>query len=178
MDIYLLCLIVGGGLLVLSLLGGHHGDLSGHGLDHGMDTDHPDAGDLASWFSLRALVSFAAFFGLAGVMGGLAGLSGPGRLVVALVTGLAVGALTAFAFRLARSRGEVGAAAGRLVGRTGKVLVPPAPGRPGKVVLTVAGQIEHLLARSDDPLSAGDAVIVIGTKDGVLDVKAWEGREA
>lgn len=58
------------------------------------------------------------------------------------------------------------------------MLVPPAPGRPGKVVLTVAGQIEHLLARSDDPLRAGDAVIVIGTKGGVLDVKAWEGREA
>ncbi|GMA16096.1 hypothetical protein E5F05_08910 [Deinococcus metallilatus] len=179
MDIYLLCLLVGGGLLVLSLLGGHHGELGlgGHGLDHAADTDHPDTGDLASWLSLRSLVSFAAFFGLAGVVGGAAGLSGLGRLVVALVTGLAVGGFTAFAFRLARSRGEVSAAAGRLAGRTGKVLVPPAPDRPGKVALTVAGQIEHLLARSDDPLHAGDAVIVIGVEAGVLDVKAWNGRE-
>ncbi|WP_019588168.1 NfeD family protein [Deinococcus apachensis] len=174
MDIYLLCLLVGGGLLAASLLGGHHGDLNaGDGVGHG-----PDLHDLASWFSLRSLVSFAAFFGLAGVVGGLAGLSGPGRLTVALVTGLAVGALTSLAFRVARTRGEVSAAAGRMAGRTGKVLVPPAPGRPGKVALTVAGQIEHVLARSDDPLHAGDPVIVIGTQGGVLDVKAWDGRVA
>ncbi|EYB68013.1 hypothetical protein DEIPH_ctg029orf0015 [Deinococcus phoenicis] len=173
MDIYLLCLIVGGGLLALSLLGGHHGDLGAHPAD----AEHPGTGELASWFSLRALVSFAAFFGLAGVVGSAAGLSGPGRLVVALVTGLVVGALTAFAFRLARSRGEVSGAAARLAGRTGQVLVPPGPGRPGKVALTVAGQIEHLLARSDDALHAGDTVIVIGTDAGVLDVKAWDGRQ-
>ncbi|WP_034385352.1 NfeD family protein [Deinococcus sp. YIM 77859] len=165
MDLYLLCLLVGGGLLALSLLGGHD-----------VDVGHPEAGDLASWFSLRALVSFAAFFGLAGVVGGLMGLAGPGRLTLALVTGLAVGGFTAFALRLARTRGEVSGAAGRLVGRTGKVLVPPAPSRPGKVALTVAGQIEHVLARSDDALRTGDAVIVIGVQGGVLDVKAWDGR--
>lgn len=169
MDIYLLCLLVGGGLLAASLLGGHHGDPSAHGAD---------LHDLASWFSLRALVSFAAFFGLAGVVGGVAGLSGPGRLVVALVTGLAVGAFTSLAFRVARSRGEVSGEAGRLAGRTGRVLVPPAPGRPGKVAVTVAGQIEHALARSDDPLRPGEAVIVIGAQRGVLDVRAWDGREA
>lgn len=169
MDIYLLCLLVGGGLLAASLLGGHHGDLAGH---------DADLHDLVSWFSLRALVSFAAFFGLAGVVSGLAGLSGPGRLLVALVTGLAVGAFTSLAFRVARTRGEVSGAAGRLAGRTGKVLVPPTAGRPGKVLVTVAGQIEHVLARSDDPLHAGDAVIVIGVQGGVLDVKAWDGRVA
>jgi len=168
MDLYLLCLIVGGGLLAASLLGGH---------DHSLGGEHPGAGDLASWFSLRALVSFAAFFGLAGVLAGLFGLGGAGRLVVALVTGLAVGGFTAFAFRLARSRGEVSGAAGRLAGRTGRVLVPPTPGRPGKVAVTVAGQIEHALARSDDPLRAGDPVIVIGAQAGVLDIKAWNERD-
>ena len=40
------------------------------------------------------------------------------------------------------------------------------------------GQIEHVLARSDDPLRAGDAVIVLGAQGGVLDVGAWDGREA
>lgn len=173
MDVYLLCLIVGGGLLALSLLGGHDAALGGHDPDIG----HPEAGDLASWFSLRALVSCAAFFGLAGVLGGLAGITGTGRLVMALVTGLAVGGFTAVALRLARTRGEVSSGTGRLVGRTGKVLVPPAPGRPGKVALTLAGQIEHALARSDDGLRPGDAVIVIGDRGGVLDVKAWDGRD-
>lgn len=169
MDLYLLCLIVGGGVLAVSLLGGHHGDLAGH---------DADLHDLASWFSLRALVSFVAFFGLAGVVAGLFGLGGGGRLAVALVTGLAVGALTSLAFRLARSRGEVSGGIGRLAGRTGRVLVPPAPGRPGKVAVTVAGQIEHALARSDDALSPGEAVLVIGARGGVLEVRAWDGREA
>ncbi|MCP2014957.1 membrane protein implicated in regulation of membrane protease activity [Deinococcus sp. HSC-46F16] len=168
MDFYLLCLIVGGGLLVLSLVGGH---------DHAAPDDHPEAGDLASWFSLRSVVSFAAFFGLAGTVAGLLGLGGVGRLVMALVTGLAVGAFTAFAFRLARTRGEVSGGAGRLTGRTGKVLVPPAPGRPGKVAVTVAGQIEHALARSTDALKTGDAVIVLGVQGGILDVGAWDGRD-
>ncbi|MEF2279743.1 hypothetical protein V3W47_15715 [Deinococcus sp. YIM 134068] len=168
MDIYLVCLIVGGGLLAVSLFGGHHGDAAGH---------DGDLHDVASWFSLRALVSFAAFFGLAGVLAGLLGLGGAGRLVVALVTGLGVGAFTALAFSVARTRGEVSGGAGRLAGRTGKVIVPPAPARPGKVAVTVAGQIEHALAHSDDALRPGDAVIVIGTRGGVLDVKAWDGRE-
>ncbi|MDL2344146.1 NfeD family protein [Deinococcus sp. MIMF12] len=168
MDLYLLCLIVGGGLLVLSLVGGH---------DHDAPTDHPEAGDLASWFSLRSLVSFAAFFGLAGTVAGLLGLGGMGQLVMALVTGLAVGGFTAFAFRLARTRGEVSGAAGRLTGRTGKVLVAPTPGRLGKVAVTVSGQIEQALARSVDPLKVGDAVIVLGVQGGVLDVGAWDGRD-
>ncbi|KEF33431.1 hypothetical protein RDMS_13085 [Deinococcus sp. RL] len=170
MDFYLLSLMVGGGLLLLSLVGGHDADAPGG--------EHPETGDLASWFSLRSVVSFAAFFGLAGTVAGLLGLGGAGRLVMALVTGLAVGAFTSFAFRLARTRGEVSSGAGRLTGRTGKVLVPPAPGRPGKVAVTVAGQIEHALARSADPLRAGDSIIVLGVRGGVLDVGAWDGRDS
>ncbi|MDV6375255.1 hypothetical protein [Deinococcus arenicola] len=97
MGIYLICLIVGGGD---HDMGGHNG------------ADHPGAGDIASWFSLRALVSFATFFGLGG---------------------LAVGGFTAYLFRLARTRGEVSGGTGKLAGRTGDVLISPAPGRPGRV---------------------------------------------
>jgi hypothetical protein len=176
LDLYLICLIVGGGLLALSLLGGHDGDLGGHSpeAEHG-------GGHLAPWFSLRALVSFTAFFGLAGVVGGLLGLGGTARLVMALVTGLAVGGFTAFAFGVVRARGEVGARAGRLSGRTGQVLVPPAAGqlgqpeRLGKVALTVGGQLEQRPARSADVLRPGDPVLVIAEERGVLEVKFWDG---
>ena len=188
LDIYLICLIVGGGLLALSLLGGHDGDLGGHSpeAEHGGGAGH-GGGSLAAWFSLRSLVSFAAFFGLAGVVGGLLGLGSTARLVMALVTGLAVGGFTAFAFGVVRSRGEVGARAGRLAGRTGQVLVPPAAGQPGqagqrsqperlgKVALTVGGQLEQRPARSADVLRPGDPVIVIAEERGVLEVKFWDG---
>ncbi|WP_394649444.1 hypothetical protein [uncultured Deinococcus sp.] len=178
LDIYLICLIVGGGLLALSLLGGHDTDLGGHApeAEHGGGGGH-----LAPWFSLRALVSFVAFFGLAGVVGGLMGLGGAARLVMALVTGLAVGGFTAFAFGVVRARGEVGAQAGRLAGRTGQVVVPPAPARPGhperlgKVALTVGGQLEQRPARSADDLRPGDPVLVIAEERGVLEVKFWDG---
>ncbi|QFP77607.1 NfeD family protein [Deinococcus sp. AJ005] len=169
MGIYLICLIVGGVLFGLSLLGGH--DVGGHDLA----ADHPGSGDIASWFSLRALVSFATFFGLAGVMGGLIGASVTVQFVMALVSGLAVGGFTAYLFRLARTRGEVSGGTGRLAGRTGEVLISPAPGRPGRVAVTISGQVTQLAAHSDDALHPGDAVIVIGQQGGVLDVKLWDG---
>ncbi|CAM3421783.1 hypothetical protein DESA109040_11980 [Deinococcus saxicola] len=62
-----------------------------------------------------------------------------------------------------------------LAGRTGEVLISPAPGRPGRVAVTVSGQVRHLAAHSDDALHPGDAVIVIGQEGGVLDVKLWDG---
>jgi membrane protein implicated in regulation of membrane protease activity len=170
MDVYLVALIVGGGLFALSLLGGHDG-----GLEHGLDAGHGGLGDLASWFSLRALVSFVAFFGLGGVVARLTGLGGAGQLAVALVTGLAVGGFTAFALRLARTRGELSSQVGRLAGRTGKVIVAPAPGRIGKVALTVAGQVVQAAARSNDALRAGDTVIVLGEEGGIVEVGAWDG---
>lgn len=168
MDIYLLCLIVGGGLFAVSLLGGHDAAPGEHAADHLM-------GDAASWFTLRALVSFVAFFGLAGVLGGVAGVGGVGRLAMALICGLAVGTFTSWAFRVARTRGEVGSQAGKLAGRTGTVIVPPRAGQLGKVSVTVSGQIEQARATSHDLLQPGDPVIVIGEERGVLDVKFWDG---
>lgn len=169
MDMYVIGLIVGGGLLLLSLLGGHDGPEAGH-------LEHPGASDLASWLGLRTVVSFVAFFGLAGVLGGLAGLGAGPRLVTALVTGLAVGGLTAWAFGLARTRGDVTSGAGPLAGRTGQVVVPPAPGRVGRVAVTVAGQARQAPAHSAETLAVGDTVIVIGHERGVLDVRRWDGR--
>ena len=177
MDLYLLCLIVGGSLFLLSLLGGHDAALGGHHLDFGHPgSGHPETGDIASWFSLRALISFVAFFGLAGVLGRLAGVEEPVRLVMSLVAGALMGFLTAWRFRLARARGEVNSGHGKLAGRTGRVLVPPAAPRVGKVEVTVAGQIEQLQAVSTDTLKPGDRIIVIGEERGVLDVKFWDGE--
>ncbi|GHG00310.1 hypothetical protein GCM10017783_10550 [Deinococcus piscis] len=169
MDFYLLALIVGGGLVLLSLLGGHDTDAGD------LPTDpHAEAGDLASWFSMRALVSFAAFFGLAGVLGGWLGLSSTAQLLTALVTGLLAGAITAYTFRLARRHGNVSFEAATLVGRVGQVTVPLAPGRPGRVLLEVGAGTEQMTARSDIPLGAGQHVIVTAQDGGVLEVQPWD----
>ncbi|WP_261663900.1 NfeD family protein [Deinococcus sp. Marseille-Q6407] len=187
MDFYLLALIIGGGLLLLSLLGGHGSDLDldldpGAGADlspdlsappHGAAGD-PSSGNLASWFSMRALVSFLAFFGLAGVLGRLLGLSGTVQLLTALVTGLLAGAATASAFRLARRHGNVSFEAATLVGRVGTVVVPLHPGRLGRVALELGAQQEQLAARSEVALTAGQQVIVTAEDAGVLEVQPWD----
>lgn len=182
--LFTICALVGGGLLVLSLLGTHdgvpHDGLSGaafhagHGGDGG---DHPGWG-LHGWFwlSLRSLISFAAFFGLGGLLASWLGLRPALQLGSALLAGLAVGGFTAFIFRLARLRGELAGRTASLVGRTARVLVSPRGSIPGKVVLKAAGQSEQLLACSSDPLAPGDQVLVIAEAGGLLDVKRWDGQ--
>lgn len=177
MDFYLLALIVGGGLLLLSLLGGHDTDLGDAGHfpadAHADVAPHTEAGDLASWFSMRALVSFVAMFGLAGVVGRLLGLTGTGLLLTALIGGLLAGCITAYIFRLAREKGNLTFEATTLVGRVGTVIIPIAPGKLGRVLLEVGAQSEQFAARSDAALDAGQTVIVTSHDGGILEVQAW-----
>lgn len=178
--LYLFCFIVGGGLLAFSVLGGHDHDFSG-GTDADADISADLAGgehffgEVASYFSLRAIISFMAFFGLGGLAARGLGLSGLSQLGFALICGVLVGAFAAFALKMARTRGETGTHAAALEGRVGTVVVAPAADRLGKVELMVSGQTEYMLARSDDTLLPGTAVIVIGVVGGVLDVRSWEG---
>ncbi|WP_293912013.1 hypothetical protein [Deinococcus sp.] len=168
--LYLFCLIVGGGLMALSVFGGHDHDL---GADHA-GVDHP-ASDIASFFSLRSLTSFAAFFGLGGLAAAGLGLGGVAQLAFALVCGLLVGTFAAVALRLARRHGNLGTHSAALEGRVAQVLVAPAANRPGKVELTIEGQLQQRLVRSEDVLRPGDQVIVVGDQGGLLDVRAWSG---
>lgn len=183
LGLYLVCALVGGALMLLSLLGlaGEHG-LEHPGLDHPGDAAHPDhAGGLApgltSWLSVRALVAFAAFFGLGGLAGRALGLGGAATLAFALAAGLAVGLFAAWLFRLARLRGETGTTLGRMVGRTGRLLVAPRGAVPGKVALLTAGQREDWPASSSEALSAGETVIVIAQAGGIVEVRRWQEAE-
>lgn len=159
----------GGALLLLSLISGGEGDadLGGDGLEGGL-------GDLGSWLNLRALVSFATFFGLGGVLGGWLGLGGAVQFAYALVAGLAVAFLTSWLFRMAR-QSEGGTRSVSLVGRTARVIVPPRPGRTGKVQLERVGQLTDVLATSADTLSVGETVIVIDEVEGQVEVARWSG---
>ncbi|MGB2987501.1 MAG: hypothetical protein WBE26_16680, partial [Phycisphaerae bacterium] len=75
---YWICLIIGGGLLVISSIAGSDTDA---GLDADVDTDlsvdgdvdvdvdagHAHASSLATWFSMQFAVFFLAVFGVIGV---------------------------------------------------------------------------------------------------------------
>ncbi|ADV67971.1 hypothetical protein [Deinococcus maricopensis] len=165
--VYLLLLLVGGALLLLSLLTGH---------DHDFGAGHADAGEVASWLSVRAVVAFAAFFGLGGVVAGALGYGGAAQFAYALAAGLPVSAFAAWLTRVARTRGEVHTGAGRVAGRVGIVRIRPEGARPGKVEVIMAGQSTQHLALSDDALNVGEQVIVIGIERGVLHVRRWDGR--
>lgn len=159
---YLFLLIVGGALLALSL----HGGL--HDLDVALDHDVGDSGGLPL---VRTAVMAAAF-------GGLAQLShlAPARVHLTAASGAAIAAgLTLGLFRLAVRRGELGARAAPLVGRVGRVLVPPAPGRPGTVEVPALGQLNTFLATSAEPLRPGDPVLVIAHARGRVEVARWDG---
>ncbi len=166
MHLYLFCLIVGGGLLLLSLLG----------QDLHAESDHelPGLGEAASFLSLRTLVNVMAFFGLGGVAAHYINLSGSAQLVFALLCGLLVGAISAFTMHLARQRGNLHTQAAPLVGRVGKVLIVSQADQPGKLELIVAGQYEQLLFKSQEPVQLGDEVLIIAEQQGILEVSRWQ----
>lgn len=116
--VYWACLIVGGGLLLISSLAGGHGDadLGGHfdgdlgdiSLDAHVDVgadfhapadvagdvhlDHAGATSLASWFSVQFVVYFMAMFGLIGVtLTHLTDTGGGVTVAAATLGGLLVG---------------------------------------------------------------------------------------
>ncbi|GEM47800.1 NfeD family protein [Deinococcus cellulosilyticus] len=161
--IFWLCLLIGGALILVSLLFQH---------DSTVDAGSPDLHDVFSWLNLRAVVFAVAFFGLGGVIASRLGLNMGGQWVFALITGLSVGITTAWLFRYARQQ-EFSGQVGDLVGRTGKVIVPPRPEHPGKVMLTVSGQVTEFHAHSSDLLQVGEPIIVVGVEQGTLNVRRW-----
>jgi membrane protein implicated in regulation of membrane protease activity len=158
-DVYLVCAVVGGTLLlaqtVLMVLGGHHGgdvgetpdagaDLGGHDLP--VDHDAASSADAASFFkflSLKTVVAFLTFFGLGGIAARHAGWSDSVGMAVAVVAGLV--ALVAVAFLMSslgrlQSRGNVELQ--NAVGRTARVYlrIPGNRSGRGKVTVEVQGR--------------------------------------
>ena len=166
--VYLVCLIIGGGLLVVSLLFGGDSDAgvdadgaAGVDVDGGLDVDvSADAGpdldvdtsahgghlahdsaSLASWLSVRFLIYFAATFGLVGTVLTYTTDSRPlVVLLVALGAGLVIGQGVQQTVRyVQRTSGDSTTSSRDYVNRTGRVTVAIRPGRPGEVACEVRG---------------------------------------
>lgn len=189
MAVYLFSLIVGGGLLLLSLLGGEGGDLEvdgaleldglGDAADVGGAGDAPDASAASKIFSLRGLIYALFGFGGTGVALTGLGIGGSSTLVSAIVTGILSGAMVSIVFGYLR-RTDSGAKVGdeALEGLTGHVVLPMDAESPGAVVV-IRGErrlrlraLPHSTVEGDP--SAWKRVLVVEVQDGVARVTPLE----
>lgn len=169
--LYLFSLVVGGGLLGVSIvLGGHDAGHEVHAGDAlapaGQEGPLGGAESYLAWLvSVRFWTFFVAFFGLTGlVFDGLGLSSGWVTLIVAITTGSIAGGGAMFVLRkLTKDETNSAVNTRDYVGRTGRVLVGFAAGGVGKVRVEVKGSSIDLLAEPEDDrtYSPEDEVIVV-----------------
>jgi hypothetical protein len=200
MGVYVFCLVVGGGLLVVStFFGGDHDVDSGLDLDGGVDLDagadldggadvdvqaehggeltagHAGALGLSNWLSVRFAVYFAAMFGLTGtVLTYFADVSPMWTLGIALLAGTCMGQLVHQTIR-ALQRGSVSSESRveDIIDQPGRVTVAVRPPARGEVGVHVGDREIFLPAvaqRSDDVFEVGSQVIVAGYISGLAEV--------
>ncbi len=200
--VYWVCLIVGGGLLIVSSVAGGDADTTlGGGLDAdvaggadvaagacsglGADADadvghtHALAGALAGWFSLQFVVYFVAMFGLIGVV--LTHLTDTASPVVfgwAMAGGLAVGqGVHQLLRKLQQTSGDSTPQPKDFVNKLARVTVTITPPDKGEVTLRVGRSGRYVPAvskHSDKAFKAGEEVAVVAYRAGVVVVVSRE----
>ncbi|WNG44340.1 hypothetical protein F0U60_09625 [Archangium minus] len=166
--LYVTSLIIGGGLLILSLLsGGEAGEVDGLAGGGPEGSEVGEGGALGRALPLASLffwTFFLAFFGLTGVL--LSTLAGAGALLTGgLSAGMGLGAgLIASRVLRGLGRAEVDSVMrpADVVGRLGRVVVPVGRDQPGKVRVELKGRTVELLAYGDTvvPLAPAHRVFV------------------
>ncbi len=217
--VYWISLIVGGGLLAMSLIGAGDsdadvdvdfgGDMSldmdlsldtdismdadvGVDVDMAVDADatmHADtdgviteAASLATWFSLRFLIYFAASFGLVGVvLSYTTQLGSLGALAISLGSGVVAGQAVHQLFRkLLRDSGNSVLHKRDFLDKPARVTVGIEKSRTGEVVLRLTQGDRFVRARArhaDRVFARGDQVAVVGYVGGVAEVVSKEEYE-
>jgi len=163
--IFVICLAVGGILLLLTVL---LDDILG-GL---LDFLHIDF-DLGGVTLMPLLLAFVAMFGVGGLIGtealGLA--AGPASLIGAL-SGLGGAGLVYVIFSfLRRAEAPQAFSLSDMVGRHGRVTVGIPAGRNGSVILSYGGASHELTATADAEIPAGSTVTITDVVGGTLIVR-------
>ena len=186
---YILCAIVGTGMVAASLLGAsdHHGGEFGQSLSDPAGPagygpgDHDHQG--FSWSSLPVLstrfwIFSVAAFGLIGtVLSAIDAGDAGTRLIAAIVGGISTGMLAWLVFRLtARANTPDLASASRLSGERATVTVAIRANTPGKIRMQLQGQSVEVLATTNSgvELLAGSQVFVLGMSGYFADVVPYE----
>jgi membrane protein implicated in regulation of membrane protease activity len=155
--IFVLAALVGGGLLLVTVL---LDDVLG-GI---LDALHLDF-SIGGISLMPPLLAFIAMFGVGGIFATqVLSLHGGPAAMVGVGFGLAGFAVAFLLFRALRSaEGGKPYSVGDLVGRTGSVSVTIPAGRLGTVYVRAEGQNHELSATASEDIPSGAAVKVIGT---------------
>jgi membrane protein implicated in regulation of membrane protease activity len=160
--IFVVCLAVGGILLLVTVL---LGDILGGVLD-GIGVDF----DLGGVSLMPLLLAFVAMFGVGGLIGTEAlGLSsGPASLVGALAGVGGAGIVYALFSFLRRAEAPDAFSIRDLIGRTGRVTVGIPAGRNGSVIVSHGGASDEMTATSEIEIAAGATVTIVDVVAGTL----------
>jgi len=166
--VYLLALVIGGGLLFVQAISGGHDSVAG---GHDAGIQHHGAGP--GLVSIRSTVYGLFAFGFVGAALDLLAITGHGAaFALALASGVA--ATLAAGFTLARLGSVEASGAASLEqarGRRGRVLIECGRERPGKIRVELGGQQVDVKAITDGPtISAGAEVVVVEVRDDVARV--------
>lgn len=198
--IYLVCLVVGGFFVALSIFGGGDAEADADAdfdldadadaefeLDLDADADveldvaHAGGGslggglDFVDLFSLRFIFLFAAFFGLTGVLLQAIDVQEPVTFITSLLLGLTIGLggnfiIKRFGYRSVSS--EVNRRA--LVGRTARVMLPFEGAEKGKIRLLAGEQQLNLIARGvsglEERYAPGEEVVIVRLDGSIAEV--------
>jgi hypothetical protein len=153
------------------------GDVDADTSGHGPASEHPQAdqqhGVLPFFLSFRFWTFALLAFGLVGSLLWFLRLSGSvTTFALATSMGLGSGAFASFIFRaLSRVSISSGGEIGDVVGKLGRVLVPPRGNASGKIRIEVRGQSHDYLAKSDDDgMEPGTFVLIDEIHDGIAQV--------
>lgn len=184
-SLYIICLVVGGGLLLISTVFGGDADA---GVDADLDIDvdadadfdidtHAGGGamSLSSWFSVQFVVYFAAVFGFVGtVLTYLSEVSAGAGLGIAIASGLVVGqAVHQLVRYLKRNSSDSSTQIEDYINQPARVTVAIQPPRRGEVAVRIGDGERFVPARTrrpDDSFRIGEAVVVVAIAGGVAEV--------
>ena len=180
---YLICLLVGFGLSLVSLLAGSiHLHLPHLHFDHGFHIGHGHGAGCnngPSWFSMGTLAAFLAWLGGTGyLLSHYYGVWFALALGISILSGLG-GASVVFWFLakvLMKHEEALDPADYDMVGVLGKLSMPIRAGGIGELIYTQGGtrRVAGARAESGAPIPKGAEVVVTRYEKGIAYVRAWE----
>ena len=166
--VYLLALVVGGGLMFVQAVSGGHDTIDA---GHSLDIQHHGGGP--GVLSIRSFIYGLFAFGFVGAALHIPRITGRwSAFLLALASGVAAGLAAGLTFARLGSPAASGAASlHEATGRRARVLLPCASDRPGKIRLELGGQQVDMTATTDGPLiPAGAFVVVVEVREDVARV--------
>ncbi len=149
------------------------GGEDGGGADDGL------AGVMLRRLPLSTMSIVAATFGVCGLLLTAAGTGGGSTLLAAVIVSLLAGGLNGALFSYLRRSGSTTQVSDeQLAGKIGRVVVPVAGDRRGRIAVSVGDQQIHLSAHAlpgtGAELGAGSAVLVVEVHKGIAHVTALD----